>query len=251
MAEYRCSHCGGTPAEFLDYLEQRPIFACAEHLDEQQALLDEQARKLRLERLAKLSSAAGGRINGWHLGRYAPDAYCREWTDPVDPKILAEIRDWLDNYGPEGLTLYLHGDVGVGKTVLAYATARAFVEERDYGEAEWVSVRPLLAAIKASFNGGPPVEVDLGPNTRLVVLDDLGAERVTEWTRDWLANVIEQRYDHRVTTIVTTNYSPAKLAARLGGGDSLIGQRLVSRLLDAATVIEMRGDDKRKRIEAA
>jgi DNA replication protein DnaC len=72
----------------------------------------------------------------------------------------------------------------------------------------------------------------------LVVLDDLGREKVTDWATERLYVLVNERYNRRRPTIVTTNYSPDELANR--GYDAL-----VSRLVEGATVVRMTGKDHR------
>lgn len=73
----------------------------------------------------------------------------------------------------------------------------------------------------------------------LLVLDDLGREKVTDWATERLYVLVNERYNHRRPTIVTTNYSPGELAER--GYDAL-----VSRLVEGAAVIRTNGADYRR-----
>lgn len=239
----RCRACNAPTDTAVAWEDGSPVYACPEHVDFEKARAEELLLRKRASRLIDLDCGAGARFEGWHLDDFAGQ---------LDSKKLELVTTWRDEFHdwePQR-NLIVHGDVGVGKSTLAYAAARSLIAEHRFGwgiSTEWVAVRQLLAQIKASFNGGPPIDRNLTSETNLVILDDLGAERVTEWTRDWLAAIIEERYDHGAATIVTTNYTPAQLAARLGHDDITIGQRLVSRLIDNAVVLELRGADRRKR----
>lgn len=79
------------------------------------------------------------------------------------------------------------------------------------------------------------------------MLDDLGAERPTEWALETIAYIVETRHTESGLTIVTTNYSPSQLAERLGRDGLVIGQRIVSRLLEGATRIKLERADLRLR----
>jgi DNA replication protein DnaC len=241
--EKRCRVCG-TPGRYVGAIDGIVVHACDEHFDQERKRIADFYHSKRSERRIELELDAGRRYEDWRL----------KYLEDVDPAVLERVRQWVGEFDTVSdywlQNLVIFGDVGVGKSTLAFAAAVAAIEESKLGwsrKVRWVAVRPLLAAVRASFNGGPAPDIDLGPETDVLVLDDLGAERATEWTRDWLANVIEQRYDHGQCTIVTTNYPPSRLAARLGGGDVVIGQRLVSRLVDDAVVLELRGADRRKR----
>ena len=65
-----------------------------------------------------------------------------------------------------------------------------------------------------------------------------------------LATIVEGRYVDEAPMIVTTNYDPAALARRLGHDDPVVGKRIVSRLTETATRIELKRDDLRTRRSA-
>ena len=80
------------------------------------------------------------------------------------------------------------------------------------------------------------------------MLDELGANKPTEWVRDTIAHIINCRYNDKKLTIFTSNYldKPSKQ-----GEESLtdrIGVRLRSRLFEMCTGIEIRGDDFRQQV---
>jgi DNA replication protein DnaC len=142
--------------------------------------------------------------------------------------------------------LVLYGDAGVGKTTLAYLLALERFDAYPMGEVEWLRVDKAVAALKASFDGEPKPAWKLWAD--LLVLDDLGAERVTTWTRDEVVGpMIRDRYDTGKPSIVTTNFAPPALAARLTGDeDPIIGKRLIGRLVgEGAVVVEVNGGDRR------
>ena len=77
------------------------------------------------------------------------------------------------------------------------------------------------------------------------MVDDIGAERCTDWARETLATLIEDRYTRKLLTILTSNYSPSGLAARLGHDDPIIGQRIVSRIVESCAQVNVDGRDHR------
>jgi DNA replication protein DnaC len=88
-------------------------------------------------------------------------------------------------------------------------------------------------------------------NAEVLVLDDLGAIRPTEWVWDTVSLILNSRYNNNRTTIITTNY-PA-LPPGAGGlreetlGDR-IGERMRSRLVEMCRELEMRGQDYRQSV---
>jgi len=83
------------------------------------------------------------------------------------------------------------------------------------------------------------------------VLDDIGAERCTDWARETLATLIEDRYTRELFTVFTSNYSPSRLAVRLGHDDPILGQRIDSRIVESCVQVGLDGPDRRLRSEAA
>lgn len=73
----------------------------------------------------------------------------------------------------------------------------------------------------------------------LLILDDLGKEKQTEWTNQILYEVINSRYEHRKPIVVTTNYSAQELSNRI---DSAV----VSRLFEMCAFVNVTGVDHRK-----
>jgi DNA replication protein DnaC len=206
---------------------------CEEHRAEQL----EEARRRRV--LAFVEPYP--RMHFWSLATFPAD-------EVVGMAAKKAAVDWLENEnGLEG-NLYIYGPVGSGKTGLAWATALHVVESELSDEIRFCNVRQLLTGIRRSFG----TEEANDPTDELVeawvvVLDDLGAERVTDWTREWLATLIEGRYVNERPTIVTANYSPSQLARRLGHDDPILGKRIVSRLTEGAIQIKLDRADLRLR----
>lgn len=144
---------------------------------------------------------------------------------------------------PDG-SLYLTGPAGTGKTHAAAATALDALLANSRA-VQWINVPSLLASLRASFNTGEamPTPAEMVRYSDLVVLDDLGAERPTEWAREVLYALINEIYEREVRVIITSNVPPAKLKDALG-------DRVVSRLAETCTVVTFTGPDRRRQIAA-
>jgi DNA replication protein DnaC len=94
-------------------------------------------------------------------------------------------------------------------------------------------------------DGGAPIRRLY--ESSLLVLDDLGAERPTDWTRDAIHALVQHRHSRDLPTIVTSNYAPSALARRLGHDDPLIGKRIVSRLTENCVKVKLERPDLRLR----
>jgi DNA replication protein DnaC len=172
-------------------------------------------------------------------------------------------RGFVDGYPvtTEGKGLLLTGSIGVGKTHLAVGILMALIKEKSVNGLFW-DYRELLKEIQHSYNAQSATsELDiLRPvfEAEVLVLDELGASKPTEWVWDTVALILNTRYNDKRTTIITTNY--ADLAP--GGGHAnralreetlgdRIGERMRSRLSEMCVVVEMRGDDFRQGVGKA
>lgn len=144
---------------------------------------------------------------------------------------------------PDG-SLYLTGPAGTGKTHAAAATALDTLLANSRG-VQWFNTSSLLASIRASFNTGEamPTPAQMVQCRELVVLDDLGAERPTDWARETIYALINEVYEREVRVIITSNVPPAKLKDALG-------DRVVSRLAEMCRVIAFTGPDRRRQVAA-
>jgi DNA replication protein DnaC len=78
----------------------------------------------------------------------------------------------------------------------------------------------------------------------LLIIDDLGKERATDWTISTLYTIIDGRYDRAMPIIVTTNYDPGSLVGRLTpqGDDGTIAECIIDRINEVCRAIIMTGD---------
>lgn len=140
----------------------------------------------------------------------------------------------------EGRGAYLHGPCGTGKTYAAACAVRLAVE--DMTSAKLVSVARLLDDIRRDYGERDGFAMWAAENVRLLVLDDLGAERPTEWAVERLCELVDYRTMRGKPTIVTSNYSLGEMRNRFG---DVQGMRLASRIGGACEILEMGGPDRR------
>jgi DNA replication protein DnaC len=181
-------------------------------------------------------------------------------------------RKFVESYPLEtgGTGLLLTGSIGVGKTHLAVGILQALVAERG-ATGLFYDYRELLKQVQNSYNRqvqATELEI-LAPvfEAEVLVLDELGASKPTDWVWDTVAHILNTRYNDRRTTIITTNYANA---GPLGGGDvapsafvqarsavreetlgDRIGERMRSRLQEMCVVVEMQGVDFRQTVNLA
>ncbi len=146
------------------------------------------------------------------------------------------------------------GGTGTGKTHLAVAILRGLVESgkaANYAtatsQAIFVTVPDLLLTIRDAFGGdrGRQTEYDIVEkyvNVPYLVLDDLGAEKSTEWSIATLYVIIDARYRERKPTIVTTNLSLDRIR-------DLLSPRIASRLSESQVIKLTAKDYRTKRTQ--
>jgi DNA replication protein DnaC len=167
------------------------------------------------------------------------------------------VQKFLENYPPldeKGRGLLFIGSCGVGKTHLAVSLLKHVIAQKgDSGL--FYDFRDLLREIQGTWNSDSQTsELEiLRPviDAKVLVLDELGANKPTAWVRDTVAHIINCRYNERKITIFTSNFldNPSK-----AGEETLtdrIDARLRSRLHEMCHAIEIKGDDFRQEIKKA
>jgi DNA replication protein DnaC len=128
----------------------------------------------------------------------------------MDPWILTPIRRFTENLGENienGRGLWFYGDVGTGKTSLAMLVAGRALDE---GLSVAVySVPRLLTELRASYDADSRESFfslfKRLSSVDLLVLDDLGSERQTEWVLEQLYSIVNERWQDQQSVIVTSN----------------------------------------------
>lgn len=145
---------------------------------------------------------------------------------------------------------YFYGACGTGKTFLASIIAQEFM--RAGKSAVFIKVPSLLDDIKATFdnNGNELKILDKLRAANLVVLDDFGMEKSTQWAGSTLCKVLDMRYDNPTgRTIVTSNLSLDELAEQLDNPEkeraNLNGSRIADRLSEICKPILLKGTTRR------
>ncbi len=177
-------------------------------------------------------------------------------------RVLLDARSFVAGYPVENSGLLLIGPIGVGKTHLAVGILKDLILNKGI-HCLFYDYRELLKQIQNSYNDSvkaTELEV-LRPvfETEVLVLDELGAVKPTEWVWDTVALILNTRYNDSRTTIITTNFDdkPASSIAGPRGaardetlGDR-IGERMRSRLHEMCRIIKIDGSDFRQKFRSA
>lgn len=149
------------------------------------------------------------------------------WRDAVivqfTPRIQLFLKD-VKMYEPcEGVhSQYLYGKARTGKTVQAAKKVIEWCKAQYLGRKQmnfiFISVPCLLGELRETYQYKEKSEkevMDRYKKVKLLVLDDLGAEKTTEWAYQMLYMIITHRYDYLLPTIYTSNFSLSELSKKL------------------------------------
>jgi len=209
--------------------------------------------------------AAEARAGALQEGSGIPPNYVRATLDnfqiPQDNPIartglgtvLMQVRSFVREFpSAERPGLLLAGDTGTGKTHLAVAALKAIIDKGHEGV--FFDYQNLLDQIRSSYDktsGSSDKEAFRSVmEAEVLLLDDLGSHRVTEWVEDTVTSIVTHRCNHKKPLIATTNLSPddtGSISYTTPGGSDVhkkslreaIGERARSRLFEMCRVVRM------------
>ncbi len=168
--------------------------------------------------------------------------------DPRTRAVLEQVRLYVDELADrlgDGRGLWLTGDVGTGKTTLAMLVSKTAIESGF--SAAIYSLPRLLARIRRTYDGdaGELSYLDFFrrlTSVDLLHIDDLGAEKRSDWVLEQLYAIVDERYVTNRAMVVTTNLDNDEL-------EEQIGARTVSRLAEiCGDPLPLFGEDQRYRV---
>lgn len=151
-------------------------------------------------------------------------------VEHVDEPVRTELVAWC---AEQTGNLVLLGPVGVGKTHAAVGVMRELM--RSGRHPRFYPVAELLDLLRP---GGPEGAAEQLAACDVLVVDDLGSERPTEWTAERLYALVNRRWMEERPIVATTNYEPDVLP-------EVLGERTHSRLVGDAAVLRLTGPDRR------
>lgn len=178
-----------------------------------------------LQRDAKLKANVGSLL---HAAR-VPHRFTDATKDSVLPAIWAKVERWISSRE----ALFIHGPVGTGKSYVAAAAARELLLRERL--VLWWSAVDLLDAMKADLDRADAILTG-AKRAPVLILDELGAERGTDYAGERLSALLSSRWDAELPTAITSNLAPDELAA--------VNARVASRVC-SGVVVGLTGHDRR------
>ena len=161
-----------------------------------------------------------------------------KWED-----VPESIKTLVSKIGETRRGIYIHGEVGCGKTHVAYAIKKHWDSLVSKPAIFW-NTPELIREIKLDFDRQPidktRVEESLIGQEKqpLLFLDDIGAEKMTDFVAETFYLIVNDRYVHVRPVIYTSNLSIEELAERTG-------DRIASRIAESCDIIKLKGGDRR------
>lgn len=169
----------------------------------------------------------------------------KEWTferdDRKNPSISDKLKRYAGNFADfykTGNGLLLYGAVGAGKTYLAACVVNAVID--NMYSAKMTNFSRILNELQNRFDGRQEY-IDKICKYSLLVIDDLGAERDSEYAREQVYSVIDSRYQTKKPLIITTNLSYEEIV----NCTDIDRRRIYDRILEICHPIEVKGESRR------
>lgn len=189
------------------------------------------------------------------IQQYRADGFDRaemgRWTFDTDdhkqPQLLRAMRayaDGFDDFKAAGKGLLLYGSVGSGKTFAAACVANALIDKGI--PVLMTNFSRIINRIQASFDGRQEY-IDSITAYPLLIIDDLAAERNTEFVNEVVFSVIDARYRTGLPLIITTNIDHETMMNET----DIARRRIYSRIIERCHPIKVSGADRRAKAAVA
>lgn len=175
-----------------------------------------------------------------------PEVHMQKWTFEKDDRANEKISDickrYVENFPrmkAKGKGLMFLGGFGTGKTFLAACIANALLDE---GFSVLMTNFPRLINTIHGMREGKQEYIDSLNKYSLLIIDDLGVERQSEYVAEIVQNIIDSRYRAGLPVVITTNLSPKDFSET----QDIAKSRLYSRISEMCLPLIVKGVDRRK-----
>lgn len=159
----------------------------------------------------------------------------------VIPKKFIEVESGIQNIDDlMNKSVFITGSAGVGKTVLMASLIKKYI--RQGKSVKWISYPEFIMTLQGMFrnNDQNPYEYaeQVANFDGVLAIDDLGAEKITEFVRQITYYIINQREQNMLKMIITSNYNLKEI-------DEMIDGRISSRIAGTCEIKKLEGKDRR------
>lgn len=234
--DYKRCNCNDAQAYWNEYDLKK-----LRMLEEEKKLELMQEFSKRVERIIKNSKMSKRNLS-YKFDNYEPNNSNRKVFNNLK-KYSERLVNEIEKKG-----LILIGNNGVGKTHLACSIANKLIENGTpviYG-----TLINLLAELRNSYDIDKNISemeiFKLYENVDLLIIDDLGKEKPSEWGLEKLFTIINSRYENNLPVIITTNYNQKSLMERLSlNGEIETAKSIISRLYEMCYLVKIDDIDHR------
>lgn len=202
----------------------------AEELDRQERDREEAERRERVKR---------AKLHGFEQSECADMTFAKD--DGKTPELTRYMRNYTRHFATfkeKGQGLLLYGGMGTGKTFYSACIANELIE-RGYSVL-MTNFPSLIAKIQRDAFSQDVAALVSGYD--LLIVDDLGVERQTDYMREQVFNIVDARYRARKPIIVSTNLS----LKQMQGAEDVAGGRIYDRLLERCLPVRFNGASRRR-----
>lgn len=232
-----CDICGEKTQTRITIFDSERVVRCIcrctrEEMEREEKERQRQARQLRIQKM-RIQGFDKAEMQGWTF----------ENDDGALPKISRAAKMYCDRFEQlklSGKGLIFYGNVGSGKTYTAACIANELISKGV--PVLMTNFSRIINRIQASFEGRQEY-IDSLNAFDLLIIDDLAAERNTEFMNETVYTIIDSRYRAGLPLIVTTNISLNEMTNAV----ELSRQRIYSRILERCHPIAVNGTDRRKK----
>ncbi len=200
------------------------------------------AQRLKRGRVRGVASVIPPRYRGVSFDRPPVSDMARDSQAKIVVGRIRVFVEELDDRLDSGQGLWLTGSTGTGKTTLAMLVSKAALEA---GRSVAIySLPKLLARIRRTYDSEPGSDsysafFERLTSVDLLHIDDLGAEKRSDWVLEQLYALVNERYEDKRSIMITSNFDGVAL-------EEQIGPRIVSRLTEMTEPLPLYGEDNRK-----
>lgn len=169
-------------------------------------------------------------------------------VDNFNRKAFEHAKKYASEFHNISKDLFIYGKPGNGKSHLAAAVGNSLNSLETI--VVFCTFTELIERIKGTFSGeygeSEASIMNAICSADLLILDDVGVEKATDFTIDVLFRIVERRTKHYRKTVFTSNYSAKELVTRYSKEiGSIEAQRVVGRIISNAAMVENTGKDRR------